>query len=278
MTDAGTSYEKTGRYLGIQNGYFLYGGSPNWVYCYCLGCWQSLVLQLSFVSQPISEKNAKISQLETQVATLTTNYNAKVQEFNTKNEENIKLQAQLQEMKNNLEEKNQEINKNHEDITESRDKIQSLNEEIKNYKEEVSSLNQILEGSVPGFGLIGSLRKIFQELDVEQKKIIEFSELNLESFKSSLQEIISSHFQQKVQNVVALCEESRMNISMQIENLEIAEKQMIESMKIGSDDFTDEEISEALKPIRRKRQEKELNSQKWVECSNRFTSLTNYTS
>ena len=29
----------TGRYLGISDGYFLYGDSPNWVYCYCKPCW-----------------------------------------------------------------------------------------------------------------------------------------------------------------------------------------------------------------------------------------------
>jgi hypothetical protein len=29
----------TGRYLGIGDGYFLYGGNPNWVYSYCYPCW-----------------------------------------------------------------------------------------------------------------------------------------------------------------------------------------------------------------------------------------------
>ena len=30
----------TGRYLGISDGYFLYGTSPNWVYSYCQPCWK----------------------------------------------------------------------------------------------------------------------------------------------------------------------------------------------------------------------------------------------
>ena len=29
----------TGRYLGISDGYFLYGGNPDWVYSYCKPCW-----------------------------------------------------------------------------------------------------------------------------------------------------------------------------------------------------------------------------------------------
>ena len=119
------------------------------------------------------------------------------------------------------------------------------------------------------------MNKIFQELDLEQKQIIESSELNLENFKSSLQEIMTSHFQQKIRNIVALCEESRMNISKQIEKFEIAEKQIIESMRISSEDFQDEEISEALKPIQRKKQAKELKSERWLEFRNKFTALAN---
>ena len=29
----------TGRYLGISDGYFLYGSNPYWVYSYCKTCW-----------------------------------------------------------------------------------------------------------------------------------------------------------------------------------------------------------------------------------------------
>lgn len=43
------SCDKTGRYLGISDGYFLYDGDPNWVYCYCLSCWQNAILSLPFI-------------------------------------------------------------------------------------------------------------------------------------------------------------------------------------------------------------------------------------
>lgn len=39
VTECGGSYKETGRYLGISDGYFLYGANPDWVYCYCLPCW-----------------------------------------------------------------------------------------------------------------------------------------------------------------------------------------------------------------------------------------------
>jgi chromosome segregation ATPase len=62
-TSASSSFEKTGRYLGINDGYFLYGEQPNWVYCYCKTCWQSEVLKLSFVSK-VEQLNSLQQQLD----------------------------------------------------------------------------------------------------------------------------------------------------------------------------------------------------------------------
>lgn len=42
---------KVGRYLGIKNGFFLYGGRPDWVYVYCEGCWRKEVMKLDFVAK-----------------------------------------------------------------------------------------------------------------------------------------------------------------------------------------------------------------------------------
>ena len=36
----------TGRYLGISDGYFLYGNNPNWVYSYCHSCWVKEIQKL----------------------------------------------------------------------------------------------------------------------------------------------------------------------------------------------------------------------------------------
>lgn len=55
LTECGTSYPKTGRYLGIQDGYFLYGENPNWLYVYCKTCWKAEILKLAFVQEKIAE-------------------------------------------------------------------------------------------------------------------------------------------------------------------------------------------------------------------------------
>ena len=65
VTSGGNIYEKTGRYLGITDGYFLYSEYPNWVYVYCKNCWQQEILKLSFVQQKISQAcNQKVEEYD----------------------------------------------------------------------------------------------------------------------------------------------------------------------------------------------------------------------
>ncbi len=48
-------YETTGRYLCIQDGFFLnHGSKPNWVQVYCYECWMDAVMALPFVSSRFS--------------------------------------------------------------------------------------------------------------------------------------------------------------------------------------------------------------------------------
>ena len=62
----------TGRYLGISDGYFLYGGNPDWVYSYCKPCWikeiqkilPSLGLATKDTQETISSLKNNISDLE----------------------------------------------------------------------------------------------------------------------------------------------------------------------------------------------------------------------
>ena len=48
----------TGRYLGISDGYFLYGDSPNWVYSYCKPCWIKEIKKILPKLNPENQPNA----------------------------------------------------------------------------------------------------------------------------------------------------------------------------------------------------------------------------
>jgi hypothetical protein len=55
-------FEKTGRYLGISDGYFLYGESAHWVYCYCKSCWEKSILTLPFITNAQQQHNTSLQQ------------------------------------------------------------------------------------------------------------------------------------------------------------------------------------------------------------------------
>ena len=84
MTGAGDPYARTGRYLGISDGYFLYDSQPNWVYCYCQPCWQAEILKLPFVGNS-----------RHQLATLQEQHTALQNEFNALKDESTACREQL---------------------------------------------------------------------------------------------------------------------------------------------------------------------------------------
>jgi septal ring factor EnvC (AmiA/AmiB activator) len=90
MTAASTPYEKTGRYLGITDGYFLYSEGPNWVHCYCTTCWQKAILTLPFIPT-VKQVNILQQQLSASQRTQTNLQ----QQLNASRQNEINLQQQL---------------------------------------------------------------------------------------------------------------------------------------------------------------------------------------
>ena len=109
----------TGRYLGISDGYFLYGGNPDWVYSYCKPCWideirkqlpnlgitisenvQPLVSELKDLTgklqkeidlvSKIKQKDAEIESLKSNIAYLVDQIKTKDNEIDNLKKENNK--------------------------------------------------------------------------------------------------------------------------------------------------------------------------------------------
>lgn len=114
-----------GRYLGITDGYFLYSGNANWVYCYCKTCWVKEITNLlpslglsnnllteenKKLSEEINKQNQKISELTTINENLRTE-NKKIFELTTQNENlNIEINKLEESLKKEIEEKKKEKN------------------------------------------------------------------------------------------------------------------------------------------------------------------------
>ena len=147
----------TGRYLGISDGYFLYGGSPNWVYSYCKPCW-------------IKE----IQKILPSLGLDSSNYQSQISNLNNKNSE-------LQNIINN---KNDEIKKLNKDIEEKNASLKSKEEEINNLKElKIKEEQQENLISAPVELNKNNFESIFNqnlnELEIEKiKNLLKSSEIN----------------------------------------------------------------------------------------------------
>jgi chromosome segregation ATPase len=107
MTVASSQYETTGRYLGVTDGYFLYGELPNWVYCYCKPCWQQNILALSFIpngqqvntlQQQLSASQQNQTNLQQQLSASQQNQTNLQQQLNASRAESTSYKKQLDEM------------------------------------------------------------------------------------------------------------------------------------------------------------------------------------
>eukprot|EP00347_Sterkiella_histriomuscorum_P011641 403371674 len=67
LTECGDTFKTTGRYLGIQDGYFFYSGNSYWVYSYCKGCFENQVLSCPLVTNKVQELTSQISILTQQL-------------------------------------------------------------------------------------------------------------------------------------------------------------------------------------------------------------------
>ena len=161
MTESSETFKETGRYLGITDGYFLYGGTPYWVQCYCKTCWEKQILSLPFVScqltreetkQQLEQKDLTINSLNSQIAALTTEKNNLVVRYSALNidittrtaeDASIKLSLELevQRLKQLLDAKDSEINSLKEKLKKAKPSVQDLDEDIKDFKELNPSMN-----------------------------------------------------------------------------------------------------------------------------------------
>ncbi len=81
----------TGRYLGISDGYFLYGWNPNLVYSYCKPCWikeiQKIVPTLGIQTNENNESINNLKNKNQELEKIINNKNDEINILNKKTEE-----------------------------------------------------------------------------------------------------------------------------------------------------------------------------------------------
>ena len=96
----------TGRYLGISDGYFLYGNNSNWVYSYCHSCWiKEIQKLLPSIGLDNKDSQKTISDLQNTINELKNKLEIKENEIIEIQKTNKKLENELKKLKeqeNNL--------------------------------------------------------------------------------------------------------------------------------------------------------------------------------
>jgi DNA repair exonuclease SbcCD ATPase subunit len=106
LTEGFQDYSKTGRYLGIKNGYFMYQGAPNWVYCYCNQCYRTEVLRLAATYNTETEKEItaqknQFKELQQVAETITREVSAAQQQLTQLSIDKASIQHQKEQLISN---------------------------------------------------------------------------------------------------------------------------------------------------------------------------------
>ena len=192
----------TGRYLGISDGYFLYGTNSNWVYSYCKPCWKVQIqnilpsLGIKTDNNELLSENSKLkqnnSQLQNEINNKQNEINNKQNEINNKQNEINNKQNEINNLKKQLEEKNEQIK-----IKDN--KINELNSSNKNNTENLNSAPVNLDLNNQTI-----IAQSFAELELEKIKILlESSEIEEISdlYKNFSSKILSSKIMEEFNNI-----------------------------------------------------------------------------
>eukprot|EP01100_Stratorugosa_tubuloviscum_P013461 TRINITY_DN674_c0_g1_i2.p1 TRINITY_DN674_c0_g1~~TRINITY_DN674_c0_g1_i2.p1 ORF type:complete len:268 (-),score=15.53 TRINITY_DN674_c0_g1_i2:77-880(-) len=228
MTESSTTYQKTGRYLGISDGYFLYGSS-NWVYCYCQTCWQSSINSLSF-----SETSLQLQQANNQVTQLNTTKSTLENQLQQANNQVTQLNTTKSTLENQLQQANLQIS--------------SLNTNLQNNESRKSKL--VLVEKIFEDPVVVSVINTFQQFNTEEKEILnQHDSFSLEKFMENLllEQITSAQScaNRTKQQLVDFIQ----NQSLRMENDIKKQENLINQFRFSAESLPVEVLNASLKPL-----------------------------
>ena len=198
----------TGRYLGISDGYFLYGGNPDWVYSYCKPCWIKEIEKI-LPSLGISNSNLqqKLILIENQLKNKQNECEQYKQEIKNKNEIIQDKENEINKLKDIIKKKEEQQNNlvsapisltpnNFENIF-GQNGIESEIEKIQNLLkssqiDEISNLENLLSLNDIYIKLMNEFKNVYQiEIKEKFKIIIEKIDIQIEKIKININNISS---------------------------------------------------------------------------------------
>ena len=190
----GYFHTTTGRYLGISDGYFLYGDSPNWVYSYCKPCWikeiQKILPRLGLNTNDNQEQLTNLKNKNSELQNIINNKNQEIEQLNGKireKDEKIKnIEDEINKLKETIKSKNKEIENLNKTPIDLKNFETLFNQNIIDF--EIEKLKNILKSS--NIEEISNLDKLFSYDVIFKKTIEEFNNVCKIKIKETIKEII----------------------------------------------------------------------------------------
>jgi predicted nucleic acid-binding Zn-ribbon protein len=245
----------TGRYLGISDGYFLYGGNPDWVYSYCKPCWikeiEKILPSLGLAS---GDQQNNLNEYK--------NKNSELQKIINNKEDEIK------QLKKELEEKNNKLKQKENEIIDLQKKFKSenqpnlnsapINSNSNNFEEIIS---QCLSDSD-----VGKIKELLNSSNIEEisgleksltSNIISLSALT--DFKSICQTIIKKN----IKDILEKLEKNIEEIKISLNNITSIFENVKE--KLNNKDIPENISNESTLPLKKFVEEKKKKLEKLEE-------------
>lgn len=234
LTDSGPSYEKTGRYLGV-NGYFCYAGQPKWVYCYCLNCYKTEILKLAVQYQATLPQDINtLLQQKTQLTTETTSLQQQKTQLTT---DTTTLQQQKAQLTTEMTSLQQTHQLTHETASLLQQKTQlttdttTLHNEVATFQTRIVELKQQVEEVLGSTGA-NQLRSVVEGLSENEAQVLQIDPTSFpHQLKSHLKEAASKFVKTYNDRFLVNIDNSKNTLNKNIEASERATENMLANMR-----------------------------------------------
>ena len=230
----------TGRYLGISDGYFLYGGSPDWVYSYCKPCWIKEIEKI-LPSLGLAPKNQE---------DLLNQYKNKISEMESVI---VSKEKEINQLKEKISEKENEINEI---------KKKNNNSDINNYENIISQCLTELE-----------LEKIKELLKSDEIKEISDLDTSLISNIISIQSLtdFKGILTKNIKDILEKIGKSIENLKININNINSIYDEIKE--KLNNKSIPDDVSNESVIPLKKLLEEKNKKMENLEKIKNEFDKI-----
>ena len=241
----------TGRYLGISDGYFLYGDSPDWVYSYCKPCW---IKEIEKILPSLGLANGDQQKIISEYK----DKNAELQKIiNEKEEEINKMKKEIEEKNNKLKEKEKEINDLKNNYTNNQKPQENLNSapiniNLNNYENIISQCLKELE--------VEEIKELLKSSEIQEVSELSKSlTLNIISLKAitDFKSICQTIIKQNIGEILEKIDDNIEKIKVSLSNINSIFDGVKE--KLNNKDIPEKTSNESITPIKKLIDEKKKN-------------------